>query len=925
MMQKILLRPRRLFLIKTLLQEGPQSETSACYNSCMVVKRWQEMRPKTQPWYRLGAADVAMKLSTDVKVGLAGEEIEKRRERFGENTFKKGRELFFFDLVYKQVKSPLVLLLFGAALLTLILAEFADALVIFLVAAANVLLGARQEGRASQAFKKIAAAHENFATVIRGGEKLIVRAAELVPGDLVILSAGDVVPADGRLVETNNLWISEAALTGEWLSVPKDTERIAREVRLTEAKNMVWLGTTIASGTGLVIITETGEKSEMGKIAATLVDPLEQETPFQREIKRLSKIISIIILGLIVILAIVGLARGLGFGETLTLSIAMAVAALPAGLPVVVTIILAIGLELILRRGGLVKNLVAAETLGSTTVILTDKTGTLTRAEMTVSTLLTRDNELKDNQKLLELALRATDAFIDKSKAEVYPPPLVGRPIDRAILAHAIEQGRLEDHQALVEERLAYIPFDSAQRFAGVLYQPQKKGAKRTFSLIGAPELLLQHSKFYSRLGRNRVLKKADREYFENYLATEAKAGARVVAVAFKQVGWDHLDHDRPELLSELTFAGLVVLTDPIREDVSEAISLARGAGLRVIMVTGDNAATALSVAQATGIVSGDHKVILGDDLSKFTEEELDKSLAEHQVFARLLPEDKLRILRALQKQGEIVAMTGDGVNDAPTLRHADIGLALGSGTDLAKEAADLVLVDNSFNVITAAIEEGRRILDNLKKATIYLFSTSLSEIVLVGSALVLGLGLPILPTQILWTNVIEQGFMALAFAFEPAGAYLLKRNPRSREMKNIITPPILVFIIALTALSGLMLFGFFFWAKGLLGVETARTLMFIALSLDSLFLVFSLKNLDIPIWKINPFSNRHLVLAFGASIFALVLALALPPLRNLLHLTTPKFWEIMAGIGFGLLVLGIAEMVKYLVFKRTMGQSKHA
>ncbi|MEK7505164.1 MAG: HAD-IC family P-type ATPase, partial [Patescibacteria group bacterium] len=846
-----------------------------------------------------------------------------RLTEHGENAFVRHHHATFLELIYREFKNPLTLLLLGASALALILGELADSLVIFLVASANITLGARQERRAGQAFKKISEAKENFATVIRDGRKQVLRAALLVPGDLISLTAGDQVPADARIIEATNLWLNEANLTGEWLSVPKSAEKLNREVRLTEARNLLWMGTTIVSGTALALVTETGPHTELGKIAESLESPFNQETPFQKEIKRLSKIISLVIIGLIIVLGVVALMRGLSFGETLILSISMAVAALPAGLPVAVTIILAIGLELILRRGGLVKNLVAAETLGNTTVILTDKTGTLTRAEMQVGELITRLIEPKDQKTLISHALRATDAFVENNGSETYPPALSGRPIDRAILAHALEHGHEAPPRTSAQaggERLAYLPFDSKQRFAAVLYEAKglKKGQvdKKMLSLIGAPETLLTGATHYLKAGRKVLLRAADRNYFEQEFARAAGEGARVVAVAYREAEEDHLGLEANKLLQQLVFAGLVTLIDPVRDDVAEAIAGAQAAGLRIIMATGDNAATASKVASDLGIqLRG--KAVTGDELAKLNDEAVMGLLEKHRVFARLLPEDKLRLLRLLQKQGEIVAMTGDGVNDAPALRHADIGIALGSGTDLAKESSDLVLIDNSFGVITAAIEEGRRILDNLKKATAYLFSTSLSEIILVGTALILGLGLPILPTQILWTNFIEQGFMALAFAFEPAERGVIARDPRSAEMRKIITGPLLYFIIVATAISGLLLIGFYTLVREPLGLSV-QTLMFIVLSLDSLFLVFSLKNFRTPLWQINLFSNKQLFAAFLASLLALFLALTLDPLRHLLHLEPVTWGQLGLGLLFALVNLSLIEGAKFWLFRQT-------
>lgn len=606
---------------------------------------------------------------------------------------------------------------------------------------------------------------------------------------------------------------------------------------------------------------------------------------------------------------------------------------MPEGLPVAVTVTLIIGMEAILKRGGLVRNLLAAETLGSTTVILTDKTGTLTKAAMEVAETISLDTLRKKtgtpihDGEILSMAVLAADAFIEGLDKPLGEWAVHGRPVERAILRAGIDSGT--DLQALLANspRMDFLAFQSERRFGASLNKGH--GAKvRHLFVNGAPELLLESSTHAYEDGKRVRLTKALREQFAHAMRQKSALGMRLIAVAYKNVAWEGLPHEtnpnlEKEILSGLTFGGIIVLHDPIRPDVRAAIDTARKAGTRVIMLTGDNKETALAIAREAGIAGEHDHAVTGTEIEAMSDEELLRALQTLSVFARILPHQKLRIAKILKRNGEVVAMTGDGVNDAPALRAADIGIALGSGTEVAKEASDLVLIDGSFSVIVAAIEEGRRILDNLKKIVTYLVSTSMSEVFLVGGALVVGAPLPILPSQIIWTKIVEEGFMNFAFAFEPKEEGVMHRDPKKASMRTIITAKIRKLIMTISLLTGVLLIGLYFFLRSLgMPIEEVRTLMFVAISVDSILFAVALKNLHKPIWKIPIFSNHYLIFSLSGSILALVLALTTPWLQKLLSVV-PLTWSDLPVIALIVTInLAIVEAAKYFAFRHDQSEN---
>jgi Ca2+-transporting ATPase len=870
----------------------------------------------SHPWHALPVDECARILGVNMGAGLAPEEVENRRRRFGKNTIERRRTFWLARLLLEQFTSPLVLVLVAAGLATVLLGHWLDAIVIGAALIVNIIVGAVQEGRASRVFETLAASQATDSIVLRGGEKIIMPSVELVPGDVVFLEGGKAIPADVRLFEAKNLSVNEAALTGEWVPVPKGTGVVKKGAALNDRPNMAWSGTNATTGYGTGFVVATGLYSALGNIARATGEIETSATPLQRGVRHLARLLTIVIGVAIIVVVVLGVLRGELLSDMALVGIAVAVAAIPSGLPAAVTIVLAIGMEEILRRGGLVRSLLAAETLGSTTIILTDKTGTLTEGVMSVSALYTvrsiSANEPSpthaDNRALLEAAVLSSDAFVTHD--ENGNPIVHGRPIERALVAAGLNAGIAQpDLFARGQARLDFLQFESARRFSASLNQ--HTDGSRVY-LAGAPEDILSLSKSVYAAGTVRPLERNIREMFMEVQRSESARGHRFIAVAYAPHSGEDISDDvvrgKPK---NLVFMGLIAFSDVVRGDVPVEIANAKRAGMRVVVVTGDYSETAFAIAEEAGVAHANDEVITGGEMDEMNDAELLSALRTYVVFARVLPEQKLRIAHVLKSAGEVVAMTGDGVNDAPALVAANIGIAVGSGTDVAKEAADIVLLNNTFSTITAAVEQGRRVVVNLRKIAAYLLSTSFSEIIIIGGALAAGSPLPLLPSQILWANLVEEGFMSFPFAFEPAEKGIMQRPPE-QSSRMVVTAEIRKLIFIVTAITGVVLLLLYFTLRMFsVPIEEIRTVLFVALSLDSIFFALSFKDLHRPIWRIALFNNKWVIVGIVASILLLMAALTLPPLQTLLSLTALAAWEVALLFVLGLFNLLTIEGVK--------------
>ena len=886
-------------------------------------------------WHDISAEQAAKDLETDIEKGLNQESVEARRQKFGPNKLPEEKPLSKLMIFLSQFKSPLVYILVFAGVVTLFLGEYTDSIVIFAAVGVNTIIGYFQENKASEALSELKKILKVKATVLREGHEKEVLQEELVPGDVIILKPGFKVPADARLLEARELKVNESALTGEWMPAEKSIDVLLKETVLADRDNMVHMGTVVDSGYGKAVVVETAVRTEIGKVAELVKETKEEETPYQKKLARFSKIVGVLIALMCVGIFAEGILSGGDFEEIFITSIAVAVAAIPEGLPVAMTAILAIGAERILKRRGLVRRLASAETLGSTSVICTDKTGTLTEAKMRVSAVLTATKEItSDGERYsedinkesgeshvlaLKIATSDSDAFIENPDDSVEKWVVRGRPTDRALLLAGIQAGftkkEIDDKLPIVDE----VPFDPVYKYSATLRDFSEN--EYVLYVLGAPELLLEMSGRIELDGQQEGLSKERSEELKKKYEEMTSKGMRVLATAYKVIEKSSLKNSEnpeekrksiEEHLKDVVFVGFISLRDPLRPEVKEAIRVCKGAGMKPIIITGDHRLTAKAVAEEIGLQVSDKNILEGKELNEMSDDEFKERVMDIQVYARVEPAQKLRIVKALQERGEVVAMTGDGINDAPALKQADIGVALGSGTDVAKEVSDLVLLDDNFSVIVAAVEEGRGIIDNIRKVITYLLSDSFTEVVLVGGSILAGLPLPISAAQILWVNLIEDGLPNIALAFEPKEKDLMEQKPEKHKTplltKEMVT---IVFIIGLV--TDIALFGIFWWLWiADHHIDHVRTMVFVALSIDSLFYVFSCKSLRHNLWHTDLFSNRYLVAAWVVGMLMLVLAVYTPTIQSLLDTVplTLNDWLLLIAIGAGELVL--VEVVKW-------------
>ncbi|HYD93594.1 MAG TPA: HAD-IC family P-type ATPase [Candidatus Paceibacterota bacterium] len=870
-------------------------------------------------WHALPASEALIACGTDPKRGIS-QEVATNRLLEGRNVLPTPPQDTFLKRLWRQIQSPIALVLIFAALLTVFISHYTDAIIIALALLINVIIGLIQEGKAGSAFAALKREEAPRAVVIRDGERKEIASECIVIGDLIVLASGAKIPADLRLVEAHGLSIQEAALSGEWLAVEKGTDVVRTEAPLVERNNMAYAGTLVSAGAGMGVVVATGGDTELGAIARELGNAPKGDTPLQGDMKGVARTLLILVAVVIILVGGLALLQGMTLGETLLIAIALSVASIPEGLPAAVTVVLALGMERILKTGGLVRNLLAAETLGSTTIILTDKTGTLTEGRMQAVAYVTlagttEEADGETAREMLRAAVLASDGYLEKTR-DAGGVVARGRPVEQAILRAGLGAGFPEGELRKENPRLDELHFTSTRRFGGMLVQ---EAGKRVMYLTGVPELFLAAAaKGMGTRGGARPFTPENAEYFEEALKRAAKEGKRVLAVARLETEREEFppEAELEALIQGLELIGFIVFSDVVRADARSSVEVMQQAGARVIMLTGDNPETALWFARETGIAKGDSRAYTGAEFKDLSDDELVSLLREHTVFARVTPSDKLRIARVLTSAGEVVAMTGDGVNDAPALEAAAIGVALGSGTDVAKEASDLVLLNDNFSVITKAIAEGRRLRDNVKKMLAYMLSTNFSEIFVISASLAAGLPLPILPTQIMWANLIEGGPMNVALAFEPLYPSAMKRPASHPEVARVLTNDLLKLILCVGVATGLLLVCLHFVLVSMhLPEAELRTIMFGAISMSSVAGALSLKSLGTRLWKLQFSSNPLLLVSLAGSMGMLMLALFAPPIQALVHTVPPNLEDIGYMVLAGVVNLGLIELAKEFFF----------
>ena len=883
-------------------------------------------------WHTLSVEETLKRLGSSMK-GLSPEEARERLGKHGYNELRERPGRSVFSMFLDQLREFLVIILILAAIVSGLLGEWLDAGAIIAIVILNALLGTLQEFKAEKAMKALKQLAAPTARVLRGGKESTIPAREVVPGDVLLLEAGDRVPADARLLDAIELRCDESALTGESTPVPKQVHAIQKEkLYIGERANMVFMGTSLTYGRGKAVVVSTGMDTEMGKIAGLIQTTEEEATPLQVRLEQLGKQLGVAFLLISAFVAVAGMLRGKGLLEMFLVGVSLAVAAIPEGLPAIVTITLALGLERMARKKAVVRKLPAVETLGCTSVICSDKTGTLTKNEMTVRRIFcggkdyevtgegyepkgtfVLDGRQVDPKKdaALSLLLRASVLCNNARLEDGRGWRVIGDPTEGALVVAAMKAGLYQEKLAAQFPRVAELSFDSERKRMSTVHR-SPSGLEAYVK--GAPEILLGLCTHVFKEGRVEQLTDADRRLITKKNQEMAERALRVLAVAYRPVA-EEVKFSVETIEHDLIFLGLEGMMDPPRPEVKKAVEVCKVAGMRPVMITGDHKLTAVAVARELGMLGEGAMVVTGEELDAMSDAEL-RNEAEHiAVYARVSPEHKQRIVKALKARGAVTAMTGDGVNDAPALKMSDIGVAMGiTGTDVAKEAGDMVLLDDNFATIIAAVEEGRVIYDNIKKAVFYLLSCNIGELMVMFGAMLANLPLPLLPLQILWMNLVTDGLPALSLAAEPASKDLMHRPPRS-PTEGVITRrnAISITSIALIMALGTLLLFAFELANGPDEVY-ARTMAFTALVMFQHWFVLSARSETLTLRQLGFFSNKWMVFTFVSTIVMHAAIIYIEPLRNIFK-TVPlslEDWVLITAVSLtAFLVAEIAKVMR--------------
>ena len=870
-----------------------------------------------KPWYQLSPEEVLRQLGTDPEKGLTPEEAAERIKHYKENVLTEKEGISPLTLFLHQFKDFMVLVLVGATLVSGLLGEYLDAVTILAIIFLNGILGFIQEYRAERSLRALKELSAPTATVIRGGERAEVPAAELVPGDLVLLESGDRIPADVRFLEATALQVEESALTGESVPVSKHTGVIAEaEVPLGDRKNLGYMGTMVTRGTAKAVVVETGMRTEMGKIADLIQNTETMETPLQRRLEQLGKILIVVALLLTVLVVAAGILHGHSAYLMFLAGVSLAVAAIPEGLPAIVTIALALGVQRMIKRKAIVRKLPSVETLGCASVICSDKTGTLTQNKMTVTRIwiggkmmevsgegyhpsgqITADGKVCDPRtdlalrRLLQIAVLCNNAVLVQEEAKEAQNKkrnpgaktwsVHGDPTEGALAVLGAKGGAVRSSLESMYRRIREFPFDSGRKRMSVVVEHQ---GGRLVLAKGAPDMLLKQCRYL--LWDGKVIPLTDSLRLKIMAANEAMARSalRVLGMAYRELKPSESCEDEQSAETDLVFVGLTGMIDPPRREVKEAIMKCRIAGIKTVMITGDHQTTAEAIARELGLLPKKGLVVGGAELSAMSDEELERKADDIYVYARVSPEHKLRIVKALQNKGHVVAMTGDGVNDAPAIKAADIGIAMGiTGTDVSKEASSLVLSDDNFATIVAAIEEGRGIYENIRKFIRYMLASNVGEILTMFFAMMLGMPLPLVPIQILWVNLVTDGLPAMALGVDQAESDLMAQKPRPAR-ENIFARRLGWKIVSRGLMIGLCTLAAFWLALrenplDAANLTRAQTVAFATLVMAQLIHVFDCRS-SRSIFHRKLLENKALVAAVLSSIALLLAVLYWDPLQ---------------------------------------------
>ena len=928
-----------------------------------------------EKWFNKSVEETCKALETDIENGLNDNQVEKKREQFGKNELQEKKKKSLILKFLEQFKDFMIIVLIIAAIISGAVGiangeGITDTIIILIVVVVNAIIGVAQENKAEKSLEALQKLSSHAAKVIRNGKLTVVPSKDLVPGDVVVLETGDYVPADLRLVEAANLKAQESSLTGESVPVEKNISTIEEQnVGIGDRENILFSSSLITYGRGKAIVVETGMNTEVGKIAGIINETIDSETPLQNKLNKLGKTLGIVALAICAVIFVVGILYGKNWIDMFMTAVSLAVAAIPEGLAAVSTIVLAIGVQRMVKKNAIIKKLPAVETLGSSTVICSDKTGTLTQNKMTVQKIFT-DNELMDMEtlmktetditliseleRLVHISMLCNDTKISSDNT------LSGDPTETALVDMAFN---LSFEPAVFEQypRVEEVPFDSDRKLMTTVLK--NKDTYLVYTKGGVDELL-KRCNSYIVDGQIKCNLEEYKQIILDKNEEMAKEALRVLAMAYKEIDHMPTKDEMKEIEQDLTYVGMVGMIDPPREEAKLAVEKCKTAGIKTVMITGDHKLTATAIARKLGILENDDEAITGSELEQMTQEELEKNVRHYSVYARVSPEHKVRIVKAWQKNGEIVAMTGDGVNDAPALKTADIGCAMGMvGTDVAKEAADVILTDDNFATVVSAVEEGRRIYDNILKAIQFLLSSNVGEIVVLFVAILITPWLGkifaidinlievLLPVHILWINLVTDSLPALALAFDPAEEDIMNRKPIDSK-KGIFTKgmtwrvvyqgimigliTLAAFIIGLATpedklptmveynnqiiaveeiqnLDEVLEDGGKYVSKEEVKVEIGQTMAFTVLALSELVHVFNIRNNKKSIFKTGITSNKKLLLAIGLSAFLMIVILVVPALRHVFSIPILPLENLVEIVALVLSPLVIVEIFKLL------------
>ena len=849
-------------------------------------------------WHTKNIKEIERELRTNIKTGLGDKDVLIRQDEFGKNKIEEGKKESLLVKFINQFKDFMIIILIIAAIISAVVSylegtgDYFDSIIIIAIVIFNGIMGLIQEAKAEKSIEALKKMSAPVAKVRRNGKIFTVNGEDIVPGDIVILETGNYIPADIRLINTYNLKVEESSLTGETEAVEKDENEIFsdKKISLGDMRNMVFAGTAVVNGHAEGIVTNIGMNTEVGKIASMIITNEAPQTPIQKKLSEVGKVLGIACVVICALIFVIGVIKKISVVEMFMTSVGLAVAAIPEGLPAIVTIILSIAVTKMAKRNAIIRKLPAVETLGSSKVICSDKTGTLTENNMKVVEIIGNKN------KTLEYGALCCNCEINEGVVE-------GEPTEVAIVKEAVKE-----KQNKVLPRICEIPFDSNRKLMTTVNELEN--GKYRIITKGAPEILLGICDYYEENNTVYDMNSSFLSKIKNKNEKMAEKALRVLGVAYLDVDIMPKEIEPDFLEKGLIFVGLIGMIDPPRKGVKEAVLACRRAGIKTVMITGDHITTAKAIAKDLEILKGRELAITGQELDKIPDSKLEKDIMNYSVFARVTPEHKVRIVKAFQKTGAVVAMTGDGVNDAPALKKSDIGIAMGrKGTDVAKNAADMILNDDNFVTIVDAVKQGRNIFDNIKKAIHFLIATNIGEIVTIFVGLLLGVKSPLLAIQLLWVNLVTDSLPAIALGLEPPEKNIMNRPPRDSR-KSIFADGLMGKIVVEGFMIGMFTILAFFIGNKYYGIEVARTMAFISLGMLELIHSFNVKSEE-SIFKVGLFENKYLL---GAFVLGTVLQLGIvfvPSLAEIFKLTQLNSTQWLITLAISIAPIIIVEVQK--------------